>query len=85
MTLAEIEKWVWDRINLHRDYTWSLDNSGYIARLETGETYEYRETRPHQWSDEKTITIRINGKTENISRYISHNFGWKLVQEEYAA
>lgn len=83
MTNVQIEKWAWDRVNAHRDYTWSLDNSAYIARLETGETYEYKSREINGY--EKEIKIFINGKLENVSRYKWENFGWKLIKEDFAA
>ena len=84
MTNEQIAKWAEDRINLQRNYTWAADNRAYIARFETGETYEYK-SEDFFGGNERETKIFINGKLENVSRYRWHNFGWKLIKEESAA
>lgn len=83
MTDKEIYQWALDRVKIHRDITWSLDNSAYIARFTTGETYEYKSREINSY--EKEVKIFINGRLVNTSFYKWENFGWRLEKEEIAA
>lgn len=81
MTMAEIVNWCASKT--YEKARHEFDNSGKFSRhkvrFEDGEIYEH--TEEFIDSNNKRVTVKINGQEVFDGLYSFENFGWKAIKE----
>lgn len=78
MTIEQITEWIVERNTMRRS-TEYIDDNHYRISYPNGDTYEFCQVFDGMF--DKTVTIKINGETANISRYTwdGNVYGWKQI------